>query len=137
MRVRAIRNKFEGCPAAVAAFGSPQSDTNITLGKEYEVHALSVFQGVVGLLIACDVNIPIWLPSWFFEVSESTTPSDWICSLPGDNLQMVLGPKFIAADEASHNRMVELDSESVAAFWQRVDAKAQEKTGYGSVRIIS
>jgi len=125
MRAKATRNKFEGCPAAVAAFGSPQSDTNITLGKEYEVHALSVFQGVVCLQIVGDVNIVTWLPSWFFEISEATMPDDWVCCLPGANLQMVLGPKFLAADESSYNRMVELDSESVAAFWQRVDAKAQ------------
>ncbi len=127
MRAKATRNKFEGCPAAVAAFGSPQSDTNITLGKEYEVHALSVFQGVVCLQMVNDVNISSWLPSWFFEISEATMPGDWVCCLPGENLQMVLGPEFVAADEASYNRMVELDSESVAAFWQRVDAKAQSE----------
>jgi len=125
MRARATRNKFVGCPAEVAAFGSPQSDTNITVGKEYEVHALSVFQGVVCLQIVGDVNIITWLPSWFFEISEARMPGDWVCCLPGGSLQMVLGPEFIAADEPSYNRMVELDSKSVAAFWQRVDAKAQ------------
>ena len=125
MRARATRNKFVGCPAAVAAFGSPQSDTNITVGKEYEIHALSVFQGVVCLQIVSDVNIITWLPSWFFQICERTVPSDWICSLLGGDLQMVLGPEFTAADETSYNRMVELDSESVNAFWQRVDAKAQ------------
>lgn len=125
MRVKATRNNFEGCPPAVAAFGSPQSETNITLGKEYEVHALSVFQGVVCLQIVGNVNIITWLPSWFFEISEATMPDDWVCCLPGGDLQMVLGPKFLAADESSYNRMVELDSESVMAFWQRVDAKAR------------
>jgi hypothetical protein len=125
MRARAIRNKFVGCPSAVAAFGSPQSDTNITVGKEYEVHALSVFEGVVGLLIICDVNIPIWLPGWFFEVCKTFVPDDWICTLPSESLQMVIGPEFIAADEASHNRMVELDSESVTAFWRRIEASTQ------------
>ena len=125
MRAKVTRNKFEGCPAAVAAFGSPQSDTNITLGKEYEVHALSVFQGVVCLQIVNDVNIISWLPAWFFAVCDASVPGDWICSLPGEILQMVLGPHFVATDESSYNRMVELDSESVAAFWQRVDAKAQ------------
>jgi hypothetical protein len=125
MRARATTNKFVGCPAAVSAFGSPQSDTNITLGKEYEVHALSVFQGVVCLQIVNDVNIISWLPSWFFEISEPTMPKDWVCCLPGENLQVVLGPEFVASDESSYNRMVELDSELVTAFWRRVDAKAQ------------
>jgi hypothetical protein len=92
---------------------------------EYEVFALSVFQGVVFLQVVVDANHITWLPSWFFEISEARTPDDWVCCLPGGNLQMVLGPEFIAADESSYNRMVELDSKSVTAFWQRVDAKAQ------------
>src|ERR1044071_6462546 len=123
MLARAIRNKFVDCPSAVAAFGSPQSDTNITVGKEYEVHALSVFQGVVCLQIVADAKIITWLPAWFFEVCDAAVPNDWICTLPGEGLQMILGPVFVAADEASYNRMVELDSESVAAFWRRIDVR--------------
>ena len=123
MLAKATRNTFVGCPPAVAAFGSAQSATNITVGKEYEVHALSVFRDVVSLQIVNDVNIVSWLPSWFFEITATKMPSDWVCCLPGGDLQMVLGPEFVAADELSYNRMVELDSESVTAFWQRIDAK--------------
>jgi hypothetical protein len=126
IRVKAIRNKFVGCPAAVAAFGSPQSETYLTLGQEYDVHAMSFFKGVVFFQIVY-LKFPIWLPAWFFEVRDATIPNDWICSLPGDHLQMVVGPEFLAADEASYNRMVELEPELVAAFWQRVDALARAK----------
>ena len=94
---------------------------------EYEVFALSMFQGVVFLQVVVDANHINWLPSWFFEISEPTTPNDWVCCLPGGNLQMVLGPAFVASDALSYNRMVELDSESVAAFWQRVDALGHTK----------
>jgi len=123
MRAKAIRNTFEGCPPAIAAIGSPESQTHLSLGMEYEVFALSVFQGVVFLQVVVAASHITWLPAWFFEVCEPTVPDDWICSLPRENLQMVLGPKSVAADESSYNRMVELDPESVAAFWQRVDAK--------------
>ncbi len=92
---------------------------------EYEVFALSVFQGVVFFQVIVDANHITWLPTWFFDVCDASVPGDWICSLPGGNLQIVLGPAFVAADESSYNRMVELDSESVTAFWKRVDAKAQ------------
>jgi len=125
MRAKAIRNKFEGCPPAIAAIGSPESQTHLSLGMEYEVFALSVFQGVVFLQVVVDANHITWLPAWFFEVCEATVPGDWICSLPGESLQMVLGPEFIAADEACYNQMVELDSKSVAAFWRRLEANAQ------------
>lgn len=125
MRIKAIRDSFVGAPKAVAACGSPESNTFITLGKEYTVYAIAVFQGVVSMQIVNDVNIIDWLPSWFFEISEATVPNDWISDLPGEDLQLVLGPKFVAADEPSYNRMVELEPESVAAFWDRADAIAQ------------
>lgn len=127
MRAKAIQNKFEGCPPAIAAIGSSESQVHLSLGMEYEVFALSVFQGVVFLQVVVDANHITWLPAWFFEICEATTPGDWVCCLPGESLQMVLGPEFVAADEASYNRMVELDSESVAAFWRRFDAKMQLK----------
>ena len=113
------------CPAAIAAIGSPQTNTHISTGKEYDVYALSVYQGVVSLQIVNDLNMISWLPAWFFGVCDSSMPSDWICSLPAEDLQMVLGPHFVAADEAAYHRMVELDSESVAAFERRLDANAK------------
>jgi len=127
MRARATRNKYQDCPAAIAAFGSPESKTHISIGREYEVYALSVFQGVVCLQIINDADIISWKPAWFFEVSDATVPGDWICSLPDDNVQMVLGPPFVAADKDSYIRMVELDSDSVATFWERIDKSTPEE----------
>ena len=127
MRVRAIRNKFVDAPSAVAAFGSIQTNTNITVGREYDAHALSVFEGVVFLQIVTDARFISWIPSWFFDVIDAAVPSDWMCCLPGDTLQLVIGPAFVATDEASYNRMAELDSTSVAAFWRRIDGAAQSE----------
>lgn len=123
MRAKATRNKFEDYPAMIAALGSSHSDIYITKGEEYEVYALSVFEGIVFLQIINDVNIITWLPAWFFEMREASMPSDWICCLLGTDLQMVLGPKFIAADESTYRRMVELDPEPVARFWARLNDK--------------
>jgi hypothetical protein len=83
MQVTAIRNKFEGSPAEISAFGSAQSATDISIGKSYEVYALSVFQGVVFLQILSDANIIAWLPGWFFEVHDPSLP-------------MVIGPEFVS-----------------------------------------
>lgn len=74
------------------------------------------------LQIINDAEIIDWKPAWFFDVCDETIPGDWICSLPGSDLQIVLGPEFMAADESSYQRMVELNSESVAAFWSRLDS---------------
>jgi hypothetical protein len=124
MRVRMIRAKSDKRPASIAA-RLPESQTFISTGKEYEVYAIAVFQGRISLQIVDDLPMINWYPAWFFEVSDSSMPNDWICSLLTGDLQMVLGPDFVAADEASYNRMVELESESVAAFWRRLGVNAQ------------
>ena len=121
MRVKAIRNKFEDTPADLRAIGSPESKTHISVERAYEVYALSVFKGVVFVQIVNDLEIITWLPAWFFDVTDPSVPRDWICSLPMSDVQMIIGPDFVAADEASYSRMVELDAESVAAFWRRLE----------------
>ena len=125
MRVIAIRTKLTDCPAEIAALGSPQSDLNITLHNKYEIHALSVYRGIVFLQLVGDAGIIMWLPAWLFKVDDNSIPEDWVCSLPGNSLQSVLGPRFVADDESSYNRMVEQNMDSVAAFWQRVEAKSR------------
>lgn len=126
MRVSVIHNEFKNCPAAIGALGSPGTRTYISIGKEYEVYALSVYRGLISLQIVNDLDIVVWLPSWFFSVIDSTVPHDWICTLPNEDVQLLLGPDFIAADEPSYVRMVEMEPQPVAAFWRRVDAKAKE-----------
>lgn len=123
MHVVAVHNRFEECPSAIAAFGSSQSETDISIGRGYEVYAVSVFKGVVFLQIVNDIGFVDWLPSWFFEIRDTSVPSDWIFSLPGGDLQLIAGPNFVAANEESYNKMVELDPELVATFWRRLEAR--------------
>ncbi len=121
MRVRAIRDKFIGGPPQIAAVGSPETDTFVTLGKEYEVYAMSLYQGVLWLQIVNDVEIIHWHPAWFFEIRDSSLPQDWICNLFEGDVAMVIGPTFIASDISSYVRMVELDMKMVEQFRSRID----------------
>jgi hypothetical protein len=119
MKAKAIRSTFTGSPAAIASFGAPAAETDTSIGTDYEIHALSVFKGVVFLQIVNDLDIITWLPAWFFDVSGNSVPSDWVCLLPPGELQLVLGPAFLARDEASYDRMVQLKPDSVRVFWRR------------------
>lgn len=122
MRVISIRNTFNNCPSQIRTLGySKESQAEITEGKEYEVFAISCWRTVVFLQIINDVGYPSWLPAWLFEVREMLLPSDWICNLFGGELTMIIGPVFVARDETSYNKMVELDAMSVDMFWQRIE----------------
>jgi len=67
-----------------------------------------------------DLDSPVWLPAWLFRVIENTIPSGWRFNVFGNDLEMVLGPEFVAADEQAYKRMVELYPAAVEAFWRNV-----------------
>lgn len=127
MRVSPTRNSFDGCPPELAALGfSAASQVEVSLGKEYDVHAMSLFRGVLFLQLVDDTDGIAWLPAWLFDVRDSSLPEDFICNLFGGEVGMVIGPEFVAADESSYSRMVELDPALVERFWGRLEKRSGE-----------
>jgi hypothetical protein len=120
MRLVAIHATYEGCPPGVAGFGSARTETHISLGKEYEAHAIAVFQGTVVVQVINDLNIIVWKPAWFFKSHDSFVPVDWICNLFDAEPVMVIGPEFVASSLLAYNSMVELDDDQVQRFRQRL-----------------
>lgn len=106
-------------PKPVARF-APPGQRFLTVGRQYEVHAIAVFEGVTRFQVVDDLGYPHWYPTWLFEVSDTTMPSDWICNVFRDEPALVIGPNFVAGDLAAYEAMVELDSEKVDLFWKRV-----------------
>jgi hypothetical protein len=122
MRVVAVRTKFENLPSSLASLAfSSESKIYISLGTEYEVYALSVFEGVAFLQIVNDVDIIAWLPAWLFEMRDTTLPHDWIGNLFSTEPSLVLGPLFVASDEEAYRCMVEQDLASCQKFQRRKD----------------
>jgi hypothetical protein len=84
-----------------------------------------VFDGDVMFQIVDDRRCPAWVPAWFFSMSDSSIPDDWVCSAFQHQPALVVGPPQVASDLESYARMVELDSEQVRMFWERVDARSR------------
>lgn len=121
MRVLAIRNSFLDCPVALHTLGfSNESQVALSIDKEYTVWALSRFQGMVFFQVINDVDYPDWVPAWLFRVIDNTIPAGWVFNVFDDNVEMVLGPDFIASDQQAYDRMVELHPTAVVAFWSHV-----------------
>lgn len=118
MRVRVIYASTDGCPHHVLPYLA--ANVPVTLEREYEVHAATVFDGVCLLLIIDDLGYPSWQPVWLFRVIDTAMPPDWICNCFNES-NITLGPRFIAQNEESYSGMVELESEQVVRFWNRVD----------------
>lgn len=123
--MRATTNRPDDCSGEIASrLGVGQ--TFVTVGNEYAIHAISIFEGTIHLQIVNDIGYPAWYPLALFEGTKGKLPSDWECRFfPGNGvrgLTMLLGPEFVVQDEGAYQRMVELDPEQVNHFWTRVDS---------------
>src|SRR5688500_16950175 len=116
MRVRARQADHAAAPAPVRPY---LGQTSITAGKEYEVHAVAVFEGLVHVQVVDDLGYPGWRPAWLFDFVDSAVPTDWICSMFHDKPALVLGPEFVAGSQERYAAMVELEPEQVKRFWKR------------------
>jgi hypothetical protein len=102
---------------------SRPSNSFLTLLKEYEVYAVSVYDGITFLQLVDDKETPTFFPRVFFDVIDTVMPDDWICNVfPTGPVHLILGPSFIAKDLASLNGMVESSREQTREFWKRIDA---------------
>jgi hypothetical protein len=121
MRAIATKVAYQECPKSILALGfSAESETHISVNKEYTVWAVARWKGVLFFQIVNDVEYPSWLPSWLFTLSDKSVPSGWVCSIFDDEIEMILGPKFIAESQATYEAMVELTPNSVEQFWRNV-----------------
>lgn len=114
-------------PAQIRPFVS-RSQTFITPGRTYEVHAISCYQKVIFVLVHDDYEMPAFIPRDLFEIISKVVPSDWICNIFTDHgVDFVLGPEFIAKDIDSYNAVVDQEREQVARVWSYARAHRDEQ----------
>lgn len=118
MRIRARHVDHASAPTPVRPYlGQPL----VTVGKEYEVHATALFEGIVLVQVVDDRGYPGWKPAWLFDVVDTRIPADWICSTFHDDPSLVVGPEFVAGSQDRYVAMVELEPDQVERFWKRLE----------------
>lgn len=122
MKTKVIIDKYDALPQKLRKYFQEDS-MSVTFDKEYEIYAISNWQGIFFYQIINDINYPEWVPTNIFFVSDKTIPNDWLCNMLSGDLRMIIGPEFIAKTEESYNSMVQLEPVSVKQFWERVKKK--------------
>lgn len=109
-------------PKNELSFQDP-APASLTAGKQYEGYAVSVYQGVVFVLIDDDLQTIRFYPRSLFEVVDPSIPTDWICNtFPDGPVQLVMGPPYIAKDLQAYEDMVDSRRHSVDEFAARLRA---------------
>jgi hypothetical protein len=107
-------------PVGEARFVAPRQ-IFLSLGTDYEVHAVSVYDGIVFLQVIDDLNTPVLHPRVLFDIVDPSIPHDWICNtFPAGPVQLVQGPTYVAASLEAYDAMVDQAEPAVTAFWNRV-----------------
>jgi hypothetical protein len=137
MRVRARKIQANELSPRIQGYIG-QNQQFLTHANEYEVHAMSFFDGLLFLQIIDDTRFPAWVPSSLFEQADTSIPSDWKCTMfprsTEKGILMLLGPDFIVRDEKSYQEMVELDADQVDRFWKRIDSLSEQDDSARSAR---
>ncbi len=123
MIVRAISDTFRDFPREALPRGTfPESQTLITKGKDYVVHAIAVFEGNVCFQIVDDADVPFFTWASLFTVVDRSIPIDWECNLFAEKEpRLVIGPSFISSSLQAYSRMANLaDRDQLDKFWRRV-----------------
>ncbi len=125
MRVRFRNPSRDSYSDNVARFYSPRQ-THLSTTLDYEVHAVSVYDGIVFLLIFDDHRFDKFAPHVLFDVVDPSIPSDWICNtFPTDPVQLVMGPPFLAKDLRSYRGLIGRDGGQFDVLLQRLYAQEE------------
>jgi hypothetical protein len=122
-----MRVRFRGLPPGPslsneAAYIAPQQ-LFLSTATEYEVYAVSVYDGITFVQLVDDKETPTFFPRVLFDVVDTAVPADWICNVfPVGPVQFVLGPGFVAKDLAAYSGMTDQRLEQLTQFWKRVEA---------------
>jgi len=111
MRVTCISKNGESFSDHLIRAGyTANSDFALSVGKEYEVYAMSLWCGVIMLLLADEHHLPNWLPMELLSLSDSRVPADWSflpCLANEKGLQALWGYERLITDASHYDDLIE------------------------------
>jgi hypothetical protein len=122
MRVTCISDSGQSLSAQLLRFGyTVKSVFSVSVGKEYEVLAMSLWCGAVLLLLADEHHLPHWFPTELFSLSDPGLPAGWSFSpsLTNENgLQALWGYERLITDASHYDGLLERDPEALRFFYE-------------------
>jgi hypothetical protein len=109
---------WDDIPVDVQSFIS-EKQTFLTPEQEYIIYAVSVYKSVPFFLVVDDLEMPVFLPTFIFSVIANEPWSGWICNVNlGAEVELVLGPDFIARDLGAYVAMIDQETPALDSFWR-------------------
>jgi hypothetical protein len=97
-----------------------QSVLHVTVGREYFVFAISMWRGILQVLLSDDNGLPNWYPMECFSVTDEHLPDDWLFAFYGRDesadLQALWGYADLIHDDEHYDLLLERDESAMNIF---------------------
>ena len=125
-----------------ASLGLPARDNfytaetvfDVTVGSDYPVLGIGIFETVLLALVCDDTRKPNWLPIGLFDLKAHKLPSEWEFGLfdgqaasggeASDRWVALLGYPELVRDATHSDRLIERDAEALGVFFRELDKKS-------------
>lgn len=98
----------------------------LSLDRDYQVHAMSLFNDGLLVLIVDDTRQPDWYPVELFTIEDGRLPAHWQFALrpvESAGAQAIWGYARLVDDPTHEISLAEHDNEAIAVFWQNTKAE--------------
>jgi|HubBroStandDraft_4_1064222.scaffolds.fasta_scaffold93935_2 hypothetical protein len=109
---------------------------HVTLGSEYQVFAMSIWETSLHVLIRDDTGKPNWWPIGLFEFDGQMVPCDWEFALldgpaasGGDSLNKEVarwGYREMIRNPKHHDELIERQPEALRIFFEEFERRSSE-----------
>lgn len=126
MRVLCIHNLGRNLSAELLKTGyTIHSEFPVSIGKEYSVFGMKIWEGFILVLLSDDNRLPNWFPISLFMLTDSRLPEHWsFTSIPCDRdtheVRGLWGYDRLITDETHHDALLEREPEALRHFYNEV-----------------
>jgi hypothetical protein len=116
-------------------FYSTETVFHVTVGRDYPVIGMGVFETVLLALVCDDTEEPNWLPIGVFELQSEALPADWefvlldsLAASGGDASNRwvaVWGYRELVHDRNHREQLVERDAAALEIFFRELATRTQ------------
>lgn len=93
----------------------------VSVGKEYDIFAMALWQGTLLMLVADDHHLPNWFPAELFSYSHPRLPPDWLFTASlteASGLEALWGYERLITDPSHYDALLEREPEALTYFYE-------------------
>ncbi|MDT7726628.1 MAG: hypothetical protein QOI21_3204 [Actinomycetota bacterium] len=137
MKLKCQFNNGKDLPAQRhGLYYTERSVFHVSVGRTYEVYAMTLYKKGITVLVLDDVRQPNWYPVELFEVVGGDLPDDWKFARRGEGehgTEAIFGYPELVDDESHLESLVGLKKRALEVFSVQVERRTGEKLeGFGN-----